>query len=97
MTNRETIQQAADAYSTLQAGNFSRNDCSFCDTDFKAGADYVLQHPELFWEQLLNYDQWLRDNTILDGAPRRLYKPTGERKTDTQLASLYLEHLKQKQ
>lgn len=36
-------------------------------SDFKSGAEYVLSHPELMREELMNFTKWIKD-TYLTGS-----------------------------
>lgn len=40
------------------------------------------------------FAEWIRDNTVSDGAPKLLYRETGERKTIPELYEIFLLFLK---
>jgi hypothetical protein len=99
MTPKEQIEQAAQKHTELQATNIRREDCSYCTQDFKAGADYVLQHPELMKDFWLGLIEWVDRCVISEGED--CWKVVGDDPTEycttDELFTLYLEHLKQKQ
>jgi hypothetical protein len=47
----------------------------------------------IYKNNAIEFCDWVRDNTILDGCPKRLYRPTKERLTTEELYKIYCSNL----
>lgn len=94
-TTQDIINEAAEKQANAGTPFHVRKDAFHWM--FEQGATFALSTPELWREGYLNWANWLRDNTVADGAPKVIYKPTMERKTTDELFDLYIQHLKTQQ
>jgi hypothetical protein len=95
MTPQQSIEQAAKEYAKESTAP-DKETPTWIEQDFKAGADFVLQHPELMQEPILSFVDWLTDNYDYH-AGVWLNVETKKPEDIIILFTLYLEHIKQKQ
>lgn len=58
---------------------------------FEKGATFATTSPEVLKEILGPFAHWLRDNTLDDGAPKRIYKTEGKRYTTEELINKFIQ------
>ena len=79
MTPQQSIEQAAKS---LDVKWMTKREC------FKAGADFVLQRPELFKEHIIGFHNWYKEK----GWEHDYREQHGH--TDDELFTLYLDYFK---
>lgn len=107
MTPKEQIEQAAKKHAVLKLKNLPIGVPPQVNEDkyksFKAGAEHVLQHPELMREVVVDFAKWVKENFEPSTRKNIWYgfkKGTAEidsEHTAAELFTLYLEHINQKQ
>jgi hypothetical protein len=92
MTPKDKIEQTAKEYRHSKVRKRRIEENKFSSKDFKVGAEYVLNNPELQKEHITGFFDWYQKEGYKIDKDAMMGMPTDE------LFTLYLEHIqKQKQ